>query len=213
MEEKTREVISNYSRREARVLVLTHLTGVVFILLFGNIILQQAQGLIQFTGVGVYILTFFGVFLASSTYHGVGSKKWKGRLKKLDHIAIYFFIAGSNTPYLLAVSDGTVGRIFLAVMWLLVLLGSLYKIKGWDMNPWISLLFYLFMGWLGVVTVYLLYPNITNLTFYLVLIGGLFYTIGTYFFHHDHREWYHSVWHVFVLLGACTHFAALYYQL
>ncbi|NND05690.1 MAG: hypothetical protein HKN87_04860 [Saprospiraceae bacterium] len=199
---------------EERAHTWTHLLGVLFIIVAGPVLLFLASiGSRMFISVVIYVITFLGVFAASARYHYAKDPAKKDFYRKIDHIAIYFFIAGSNTPYLLGFSGYSFAWIFLIVMWLLVLIGFLYKWFAMSWPDWISLIYYLLMGWLGVVTVYVIFDRIDPITFLLLLVGGIFYTIGTYFYRRDFIKWYHFIWHVLVLLAAITHYAALSYQL
>lgn len=204
---------SNHSMDEEHMHFFTHLLGVLFILFFGHY-LWNADNLsprLQW-GLYIYLFTFLGVFLASSAYHFHYFKEHKSQLRKIDHSAIYFFIAGSNTPYLLGFTDGYSGTVFLFLMWMLVGIGLVLKWLEIKLPDWISLIYYLFMGWLGIVTMYLIFQEIQMATLILVIAGGLLYSIGAYFYRFDHRRWYHSIWHVFVLGAAVTHFVAIYLQ-
>jgi hemolysin III len=192
----------------------THLLGVLFILFFGHY-LWNAEDLSPRLQLGlmIYLFTFLGVFLASSAYHLHYLKDHKTQLRKIDHSAIYFFIAGSNTPYLLGFTDGHSGLLFLILMWTLVAFGLIIKWMEVKMPDWISLIYYLFMGWLGIVTMYLIFHEIQLSTLILIIAGGLLYSIGAYFYRYDQIKWYHSIWHLFVLGGAITHFLAIYWQI
>ncbi|NND34275.1 MAG: hypothetical protein HKN76_16945 [Saprospiraceae bacterium] len=208
------EAGSTYSPDEEQMHFITHLAGVIFILLFGHLlwVSSQLSPALQI-GIAVYVVTFFIVFCASSIYHHHYFEKHRKQLRKLDHIAIYFFIAGSNTPYLLGYSQGISGILFLFLMWSLVIFGSWVKWREVKIADWISLLYYLFMGWLGVVTMYLIFNEVKTNTILLIVLGGLLYSVGAYFYKNDSIKWYHSIWHVFVLCAAISHFAAIYLQI
>lgn len=202
-----------YTSEEEYIHVLTHLLGVAFILISGFVLVSRSDlpKVVEW-GLVIYVVTFLAVFLASSLYHSRMMLKHRNQLRKLDHIAIYFFIAGTNTPFLLGFSVSYFSQYFLALMWTLVLLGTAIKWFEWNIPDWLSLVFYLFMGWLGLVTLYLIYTEVSSICIYLIAIGGVLYTIGAYFYRYDYRKWYHSIWHVFVLLAAISHFAAIYWQ-
>ncbi len=203
-----------FSQDEEYVHTWSHLLGVAFIMVAGPILMLSWElSLWMYAGLFIYVLTFLGVFSASALYHHTVEKSKKDHFRKADHIAIYFFIAGSNTPYLLGFSDHGSATLFLALMWLMVLFGLVYKWFSFELPDWVSLLYYLIMGWLGVVTVYLISDHVDGYTFSLLLLGGILYTIGTFFYRRDFIKWYHTIWHILVLLAAITHYAALFYQL
>ena len=203
-----------YLEKEEKAHFWTHLAGVIFILIAGPILLTLDMSSISLRiGVVIYILSFLGVFGASSLYHYNKIPSLKSKLRAADHIAIYLFIVGTNAPLLLGFADHGIGWFFLGFMYALALLGIFFKLKGIKNRNWISLAFYLLMGWLGVYTIYLVYPKLHLFTFIMVAVGGLLYSIGTYFYRHDHKVWFHTIWHIFVLLAAVAHFSALAWQI
>ncbi len=203
----------SYDIGEERWHAFTHMLGVVFIVMAGPLLLSMGSHLPHRMALWVYLLTFVFVFAASATYHFAPDGRTKRLLRRVDHIAIYFFIAGTNTPFLVHFGDQRVGTFFLTLMWLLVLFGTWYKLAAWGKYPWVSLVFYLSMGWLGIVTLYLIFPEVRWTTLWLIILGGLLYTAGVYFYRRDHKRWYHVIWHLFVLLAAISHFGAVYFQL
>jgi hemolysin III len=204
----------DYGFDEEKMHFITHFIGVLFILFFGHFLWSSSQPYFGLrVGIGIYLVTFFMVFFASSLYHHQYFKDHKRQLRKIDHIAIYFFIAGSNTPYLLGYTKSVGGTIFLVLMWSLVIFGTVIKWREINIPDWISLIYYLFMGWLGVFTMYLIFHEIKASTIMLIVLGGVLYSVGAYFYKHDRIKWYHSIWHVFVLCAAFSHFAAIYLQI
>jgi len=201
-----------YEKDEEWLHFVTHFAGVLFILIFGWRLWRipdLSPGLR--VGIAVYLFTFFVVFLASSFYHLSALARHRKLMRKLDHISIYFFIAGSNTPYLLGYGDDS-GFLFLCLMWGLVFFGTVIKWYEIHLPEWISLVFYLFLGWLGLVTVYLILDALIWKSIILVVLGGVLYSIGAYFYKHDTIKWYHGIWHLFVLVAAGAHFLAIYWQ-
>ncbi|MDH3649437.1 MAG: hemolysin III family protein [Saprospiraceae bacterium] len=210
---KYREPSTDYGRQE-QIHFLSHLVGVLFIVCFGPILLLQrsTSDPLQI-GLLIYVVSFAMLFAASSIYHYIqdpGSKKiWR----RVDHMAIYLFIAGTNAPLLLGYANHGWGWILLAIMYGLVFGGIIWKVISIRKDDWISLVLYVLMGWMGVFTIALIFDKMYWITFVLILIGGLLYTIGTYFYRHDHRMWYHTIWHAFVLVAALAHFGAIFYQI
>lgn len=199
-----------FDHQEERAHFLTHFLGLIFILVVGSTLIEKVQGDVWMTrGIWFYALSFAFVFAASSIYHWVTHGHRKAIWRKVDHISIYYFILGSNAPFLLGVLPGMEGVPYFMGMFTLVLIGTAYKISGMRRWPWISLVFYVLLGWLGLVTVWLIFDQLSAYTFTLILIGGLLYTIGVYFYANDHRRWFHTIWHLFVLAAAGAHFAAV----
>lgn len=160
----------------------------------------------------VFCLCLILMFSASAFYHRqpAGSRA-KQLLKKFDHIAIYFAIAGSYTPLAIMVVGGRRGAALLTVEWLLVLAGVLFKLRHKNASRFlevVSVSLYLAMGW-GIV---ILFPqfvaNAQAACLWLILSGGLAYTIGIIFYALK-RPYAHVVWHFFVNIGAICHFLAI----
>lgn len=164
----------------------------------------------------IYGGTLLFLYLASTLYHSL-----RGRAKiffmVLDYHGIYLLIAGTYTPFTLVTLRGTWGWTIFVIVWTLAVIGiildSIPKIrKGHRRLP---LTIHLVMGWLIVVALVPLLKLLTLPGVLWLLLGGLFYTFGVYFYIHDARvRHYHGIWHLFVLAGSVTHyFTVLYYVL
>lgn len=198
--------------REERLNTITHGIGIVFAILFLPIIIgfSKDNDLSLFIGIIIYSFCFFSLFLASTVYHATAHPKRKYLYQKLDHIAIFFMIAGSYTPFVMKGLVGSTQWIFLAAVWAIVLLGTLYKIFFFGRYEKLSVLIYLIMGWLCVLQIEVFWQNLPLESLILIALGGLAYTGGVYFYQYDHRKYYyHSIWHLFSLSGSIFHFAAV----
>ena len=188
----------------------THLAGVVFALSCIWLIWPATeQGWQMAMGVIFFVTGMFLMFLSSTVYHMVRPGIVKRALRKCDHISIYVMIACSYTPVCIGVVGGWRGWLVFVLQWLFVILGTIYKLIAIGKWPRLSLGLYLFMGWSGLFIVRSVYERLSHLSLAFILAEGLFYTMGTYFFAHDSRKYFHAIWHVFVLLGAVAHFSAV----
>lgn len=201
---------SVFPRGEERGNTWTHLVGVVFALSSiwmiwpaFDVSWQMAMGVIFFVS-GMFIM-----FLSSTIYHWVPQGLAKRVLRKFDHISIYVMIACSYAPICLGVVGGWVGWTVFGVQWGVVLGGTFYKIFAIDKWPRLSLALYLIMGWSVLLIAGPVYERLSVLALTFLLSEGVFYTAGTYFFSHDEHRHFHAVWHVFVLLGALSHWSAV----
>ncbi len=188
----------------------THLIGVIFAL--SSIWMAWPAvyaGWQMAFGVIFFIAGMFLMFLSSTLYHWVRPGKAKNVLRKLDHISIYVMIACSYTPICVGVIGGTLGWIMFALQWTVVALGTVYKIVALGKYPRLSLALYLVMGWSVLLMVKPVLDNMSTLSIALLVLEGLFYSAGTYFFAHDQRKHYHAIWHIFVLLGAMSHWSVV----
>lgn len=188
----------------------THLGGAVFALssiwmvwLAAGVSWQMVFGVICF------LVGMFFMFLCSAAYHWTYEGQAKRVLRKCDHISIYVMIASSYTPILIGVIGGCVGWSMFALQWAAVVGGAFYKIFAMGRWPRFSLVLYLVMGWSIVFIAEPLLQTVSSCTLLLLLLEGIAYTSGTYFFVHDDRRHFHAIWHVFVLLGALAHWGVI----
>lgn len=150
------------------------------------------------------------LYSTSTVYHALTNPRAKGILKKFDHIAIYYLIAGTYTPFLLVNLRGKIGWTIFGIIWGLALLGTVLKLitstngaKVW------SILLYLIMGWMIVFASKALLANLNTTGLVFLILGGLFYTLGIPFYIWKSKKYTHAVWHTFVLCGTIMHFFAI----
>lgn len=190
---------------------LTHLSGVVFTLAAAWAILslgyrsswQNAMGTTFFT-CGMLVM-----YACSTLYHWWMPGTRKRLCRIFDHISIYVMIAASYTPICIGVVGGALGWTVFGLLWGVVVAGTVYKATAIDRFPRLSLLLYLVMGWSVVFVAKPVFLSLSTPALLCILLEGLFYTGGTYFFAHDKRPYFHGIWHIFVLLGSISHWAAV----
>ena len=173
----------------------------------------QHPGISGIVGVCVFALTMVLLYLTSTLYHALPASRAKRVLEKLDHGAIYLFIAGSYTPFALgALSDPRVCTLFV-IVWSAAILGATLKAFNFLSHPWLSTGLYLIMGWIVLIAAVPLVERVPVVVDVLLVAGGIAYTAGVVFFLLDSRLRYsHTVWHCFVVVGTgCHYFAVLDY--
>ncbi len=166
--------------------------------------------IIRSVGVSIFTICLFLMFLGSTLYHSMYySSPQKAVFRILDHIFIYFAIAGSYTPIALSLIGGWEGTLILIIQWTMVLVGILYKSLATNSLPKLSLTIYLVMGWTAVLFIPLLLrnANIPFLTF--IIIGGILYSIGAVFYAKKNMKYSHVIWHFFISIASITHFIAI----
>jgi hemolysin III len=149
------------------------------------------------------------LYSASTLYHSAKDKSAKKKLKVIDHASIYLLIAGTYTPFLLINLKGAIGITLFIIVWTMALSGIIAEIFFLNNYKKISLTAYLVMGWLIVFALKPLIDSTGITGLILIASGGLFYSFGVYFYVRKDKEFYHAVWHIFVLLGTITHFFAV----
>lgn len=157
-------------------------------------------------GTLIFLLGMIQMFASSTIYHAVQEPSIKARLRILDHIAIYFMIAGSYSLLCLYVVRGWVGWTLFIFLWSCVAAGIFGKVIALGKYPNLSLILYLAMGWVALFIIKPMWLNMPHTAFWWIVAEGVFYTAGAYFFHGDeqHKYW-HAIWHVFITLGALCH--------
>ena len=145
------------------------------------------------------------MFLSSTLYHAVNNPLAKQFLKRLDHCSIYLLIAGTYTPLLTIFIPGTMSIIILAAVWLMAVIGIFFKIFFIGRFKKISITTYLLMGWLGVLLINKINKVLDPAGLYLILAGGIAYSIGVVFYINKRIPFNHAIWHCFVIMGAFIH--------
>ncbi|MGH9748237.1 MAG: PAQR family membrane homeostasis protein TrhA [Candidatus Acidiferrales bacterium] len=169
-------------------------------------------GALQIISCAVYGSTLVCLYAASTLYHAVRSPRIKRTLKVFDHCAIYLLIAGTYTPFTLVTLRGGWGWSLFAIVWALAMAGIVFKLWFIDHFKILSTILYLAMGWIAVIAIKPLFGSIPVHGLYLLIAGGLLYSVGVAFFAARRLRFGHAIWHVFVLAGsACHYFAVLFY--
>jgi len=193
----------------------THFAGFWLALGAAALLVSRAVGdLPRTTGMAIYGASLVGLFLASSFYHfldlGPRGNRW---LKRLDHSAIFFLIAGTAVPTLLLVLQGTGRLVVLALVLGLALAGAVLKVLWIDCPDWLGMGLYLGLSAVVVVPGHQIVPQLSGDALAWLVGGGAAYLLGALIYS---REWpdpwpgrfgHHEIWHLFVLLGAGSHFA------
>ena len=146
---------------------------------------------------------------SSALFHATSGQPWRRKFRIIDHCAIYLMIAGGYSPLLLMPFEPGSGFLFFMAIWFLALLGVTVKIFFFPLPEAVSLSSYLLLGWIGLFLIEPLMDVIPLDGLYLLLGGGLCYTIGTFFYLNDHKKWFHTTWHLFTLAGCACHYFAI----
>ncbi len=157
----------------------------------------------------IYGVSMVLEYTASTLYHALPQPRAKHVFKILDHSGIYLLIAGSYTPFLLVTLAGAGGWWMAAGIWTLALIGIV--VEGfWAYRPkWLSASVYLLMGWLAIFAIKPMVANLPPAGVWLLVAGGVAYTIGVPFYVFKRVPYLHMVWHLWVLLGSALHFFAI----
>jgi hemolysin III len=158
----------------------------------------------------VYGFSIIVLFLASTMYHYVRDERRKHYFRIVDHVSIYFLIAGTYTPVLLLSLTDSLGWLLFWVVWGIAAFGVVLKLFFTGRFEVFSTLLYLVMGWLIVFDFSNLSESIGPNGVLWLFAGGLFYTVGILFYAIDKIPYNHVIWHLFVLGGAICHFFMIF---
>ncbi len=199
--------------REEIVSSITHILGVLFGLVFIPVLILNAvekEGQMPIVaGAAVYGISFLMVFTFSSLFHLHREGKRRDRLKIMDHISIYYLIAGTYTPFILVFVNNQFGITLLCVLWALAILGTFFKLYFTGKFEIVSTLIYVAMGWLLLSGADTFFEKMPAIIVNLIIAGAVLYTIGVLFYIWRWFAYHHAIWHLFVLCAAICHYSAI----
>jgi len=205
-------------KREESVNALTHLAGAL-LAPFGAalLILRSGRTAGEVVSLIVYGLSVTLLFSASALYHYNKKKENEKSLwRTLDHISIFFMIAGTYTPFCVLVLKGTWGIVILSVQWGLVALGLVLKLI-WLRSPrWLTTGIYLAMGWVALGALKPLYDRSSLTMLLLMLGGGVTYSAGAVIYALKKPNpvpgffGFHEIFHVFILAATALLYGAVW---
>lgn len=178
---------------------------IVFASVYGN-----AWHIVSFTLFGV---TMVLLYTSSTLLHALPSGRAKDFFEIMDHTSIYFFIAGTYTPFLFLAVHGWTSWTLFGVVWGLAIGGTVFKSFFVKKFLFTSTILYVVMGWLIVFVWNDLTASIHPTSLLLLGIGGGMYTVGAVFYMWKLFKHHHAVWHLFVLGGTVCHFFSVLYLL
>lgn len=207
----------DYSRKEDWLNSITHIIGAVFALVVT--ILCVAKGItlnrVDYVLLSlIYGITMLSVFVCSSVYHGLRPNNAKKVMRVVDHAMINFMIVGTITPYMvLAVAplNPIMGWTLLIACWIAAITAVVITFTLFNKTKVIQMVLYMVIGWSSFMTVFVLWKHFSKDAIFLMVTGGIAYTIGAILYGIGRKKKYiHAVFHIFIILGAFLHFLGLY---
>ncbi len=206
MHKRFREPINGLSHLAAAELALA---GLVWLVIEG----ARAAGFVQTWPVALFGTTMLFLFVASTLYHSLHvSPRAIAHLRRVDHMMIYVFIAGTYTPICVLALGGKLGWALCIAVWVIATAGVILKIAWMQAPRWLYLITYLGMGWIGVLFLPQVASAMSGGALAWLVAGGLFYTIGAIIYAARRPVlipgWlgFHEIWHFCVIGGAFSHF-------
>lgn len=206
--------VREYSLGEEIANSITH--GIGAGLAIAALVLLIVKSVLDGGGVLLAAALFYGIcllieYLMSTLYHALAPEGAKRVFKVLDHSCIYLLIAGTYTPYCLITLSANWGFWLFIAIWVMAIIGVACE-AFWTFRPrWVSAVIYVIMGWCIVAFIPTLYSVMDPVGFWLLLAGGISYTVGAVFYIFKKVKFMHSVFHLFVLAGSILQFFSIYF--
>ncbi len=165
------------------------------------------------TSVSIYGATLIFLYLTSCIYHALACNRGKKVFQILDHCMIFVLIVGTYTPICLGIIGGALGWTILGINLACMAIGiplNAINLKKWHK---LSLVLYVIMGWSILLGGFKVFQIIPLYGWALLLLGGIFYTVGIIFYRAKNPKYMHFVWHLFVLAGSIPQFIFVFHHL
>lgn len=209
--------IKRYTKNEEVWNATTHAAGIAGGVVIGFIFLKTAVGngcdAIALASILLYILGMLSSYTFSTLYHACNPEsKWRRSLRKLDHAAIYWHIAGSYSPIMLiAMRDtGYWGWGIFVFCWLCAAVGTCLSLYSLKKHSILETVCYVLMGLTILVSIKEFYDSVELSTFLWVVGEGVAYITGAVLYSFHKVKYIHTVFHFFVLLGTLCHMMAVW---
>lgn len=194
----------------------SHAGGILLGVVFGTIFLVWCFHSRNGWATAAIILYLFGMlcsYIASTVYHALnGWSKWKERLRKWDHAAIYWHIAGSYSPItLICLRDqGIWGWVLFIFIWTAAIVGTIMSFRKLEDHSNVETICFIAMGLSVLIPLKPLVESLPTSSFIWIVAEGVSYITGAIFYSLNKRRFMHTVFHFFVLLGSVCHIIAVW---
>ena len=190
----------------------SHLGAAMIALLIWKAVVSDTDVAWKVVSASIFGASAILLYAISSAYHAVTHPPAKHVLHMLDHMAIYFLIAGSYTPFCLVTlrpTNPVLAWSVFGIEWGATLAGVVFKAVTIGRFRILSTLAYVLMGWAAVIAVVPLVRSLHGLGTMWLMLGGGLYTLGCVFYLWRSLPYHHPIWHLFVLAGSICHFFCL----
>ncbi|WP_024954107.1 PAQR family membrane homeostasis protein TrhA [Sulfurospirillum arcachonense] len=211
------KLVGRYSLIEEIINATTHGIGILLSIVGLAVLVAYAsltESATIITSCAIFGASLIFAYTSSTLYHAITNEKAKQIFRQFDHASIYLLIAGTYTPVVLVLLGNTWGWSIFFIIWSVAIVGIVLKFVCPHRFKKLSVVLYITMGWFVVVAINQLMENMAVNGLWLMLIGGLFYSIGVIFYVRKSIPYNHAIWHIFVLCGSISHyFMVLFYVL
>jgi hemolysin III len=207
-----------YTQNEEIVNAATHGIGILLGMAAGIWLLCKALfygDLWAVSSVSIYVICMLFSYTASTLYHACREEKRKIPLRKLDHAAIYFHIAGTYTFFTLTILRNAAlwGWSLFFVVWTAALAGSYISFKGKGIGNRIETICYVVMGLVVFVAFKPLFDTLNSVkaldVLWYIIAGGVSFILGAFLYSFKKIPYVHAIFHLFVIGGSLFHVLAI----
>jgi hemolysin III len=202
----------NYNRAEIVADGVVHAVGAALAIAGATVLLtiafRSAPGA-EIASVVVYVVGLLSMLGLSMAYNlwPVSPRKWL--LRRFDHSSIYLLIAGTYTPFIWQMESGIVPTALFTFVWLIAAAGIALKLCWPGRFDRLSIAFYLLLGWSGILAYEPVAAALRPMTLWMIVIGGVLYSIGVVFHVWQRLRFHSAIWHGFVVTAALVHYVAV----
>lgn len=215
MNKTKRQVLSDYTPGEEIFNSISHGIGILLgIIVCILCVIKTDNDPISLIGALIYGISMIVLYSFSTIYHGLPCGKAKKVFQVLDHCTIYALIAGTYTPILLSgflPKEPIAGIILLCVQWGVAAIAIVLTAIDLHKFRYFSYFTYIILGWAIIFIAPIALRVLSKAAFLYLLAGGISYTIGAVLFAIGNKlRWFHSVFHIFVVIGSILQFISIY---
>ena len=192
-----------------------HIVGLVFSIVgfvFLMIFTKEYGTIFHLIGFIIFGISLILLYVVSSVYHFFPKlSRLKKKLRRMDHIMIYIFMASTYTPICLTIDNRQCGWGLLCVSWGFAVAGVIIKMMNIKIKEWVSVMMYVLFGLLILSIIKPVSQWLPQGGVGFLYGGGSFYLIGVIFYIFEDYEsprinsGFHAVWHLFVVAGSFSH--------
>jgi len=208
MEYNLEKLTNRYTMVEEIINASTHGVGILLSIVGLAVLVAFASlngSAMLISSCAIFGATLIFAYSSSTLYHAITNEKAKQIFRQFDHSAIYLLIAGTYTPVLTLLKPSWGWTIF-SIIWITAIIGVILKFIYPHRFKKLSVVLYLVMGWFIVIAIKQLMLNMDSGGLWLMLLGGLFYSVGVVFYVWKSLPYNHAIWHLFVLGGSISHY-------
>ena len=162
-------------------------------------------------GCAVFGASLIILYCMSTLYHAITNPRAKSFFRIMDHNTIFFLIAGTYTPITISILRGTIGWVLFGIVWGAAVIGIVLNSIDLEKFRKPSVVCYIAMGWVIIIAIRPLLKVMNAWSLWLLVGGGVFYTVGVIFYAIKKIRYFHSIWHIFTVAGSVCHYFSVFF--